>query len=417
MLVRGLVPDDLNPTRLVRRDRTGLSGDHPFVRDLFVQIEEILDPHIQRLLEEARSERAGRVSEENRRRFGDVSRILSEYLDEEELPADGSGEGGNVPDAVGLSIIPSSQVLPPGESGALTLRYQEPKDSETAIDDPTVYVQVALRSGGSYKLSEILKKRKGYYSKGVNIRAEPENEVAQIHARYRLHPAEGTIRWNRREQPRIDSLQWNRKSYTLSGDKIRRALLYAPWLLVSEDEDWQLQASPPGSVIVVEQGQFQYSYELDAGVAIVEITPVEDETPGVLTAEVGEQVATAELRVARPRPGGLHLDLVVSEIQRRAWYEEESGVLQVNAGHPAIKRILGSKDDGWPGQDSVAFQAMLSELLAATMVRHSMSRTFESSHDTDANDLFATYDTKVSLLAGRLQRALISDADLQAANG
>ena len=412
----GLVPDELNPIRLVRRDRTGLSKDHPFVQDLFARIEEVLDRHIQRLLEKARSERAGRVSEENRRRFGDVSKMLSEYLEEEDLPVDGPGGGRNVSDAAGLSIIPSSQVLSPGESGALTLRYQEPKAGAAAIDAPTVYVQVALRRGGSYKFSEVLKQRKGYYSKGVRIRAEPEDEVAQIHARYRSYPAEGTIRWKQREQAPIDSLQWNRKSYTLTGDKIRRALLYAPWQLVSEDDEWQLGVSPQGSVAVIEQSQFQYDYELDAGVAVVEITPVEDETPGKMVAEIGGQIATAELRLAKPRPGGLHIDLVVSEIQRRAWYEEDSGVLRVNAGHPAIKRVLGSKEDGWPGQDSVAFQAMLSELLAATMVRHSLSRTFESSHDTDVNSLFATYDTKVSVLAGRLQRALISDADLRAAN-
>ena len=412
---KGIAPDESNPTRLVRRDRTGLSRDHPFVQVLYKAIEDVLDPHISRLQEEAKSERAGRVSDESRRRFGDASRILGEYLEEEEVPVEGGGGGGGPSDRTGLSIIPSSQVLEPGESGALTLRYQEAGGSDSSIDAPTVYVTITLRHGESYKFSETLRKRKGYFSKGIHVKAEIEGEIAQVHARYKSHPAEGTVRWQHRERPSIEALQWQRKSYTLAKDKNRYAALYAPWPMVADDDDWRLKLSPDNSVEIVIKGSFEYDYELDAGVAVVELRVADDGEPQSMIAEVSDERAMAELRLSKPPPGGLHIDLDSFNIQRRAWYEDESGVLRVNANHPAVRRLLGDKEEGWPGQDSLAFQSMLAEVLAATIVRHSMSRTIEVTRESDVNDLFAAYDTKVSILVANLQRVLVDASRLKAA--
>ncbi len=413
---KGIAPEESNPTRLVRRDRTGLSRDHPIVQALYKAIEDVLDPHISRLQEEAKSERAGRITDGNRRRFGDASRILGEYLEQEEVPVDGPGGDGGQTERSGLSIIPSSQVLEPGESGALTLRYQEAGASSASLDTPTVYLTVTLRSGESYKFSEVLKQRKGYYSRGVHVKAEAEDEVAHVRARYKSHPAEGTVRWQHRERPSIESLQWQRKSYTLTRDKTRYAVLYAPWAMVAGDDEWGLRLSPEESVVVVNKGSFEYDYGLDAGVAVVEMRVAENGEPRSMVAEIDGSAATAELRLSKPPPGGLHIDLDAFDIiQRRAWYEEASGVLRVNAKHPAVGRLLGDKDDGWPGQESLAFQSMLAELLAATMVRHSMSRTIEVTRESDANELFAAYDTKVSSLVGKLQRVLIDPAQLRVA--
>ena len=412
---KGIAPDASNPTRLVRRDRTGLSRDHPFVQELYRTIEDVLDPHITRLQEEAKSERAGRVTDENRRRFGDASRILGEYLQEEEVPVDGTGSGESSADRTGLSIIPSSLVLEPEKSGAMTLRYQEAGESSSSIDAPTVYVTVTLRHGDSYKFSEVLKKRKGYYSKGVHVKAETEGEVAQVHARYKSYPAEGTVRWQDREQRSIDTLQWQHKTYTLSQERNRHAILYAPWPMVADEDDWSLKLSPEDCVVVVNMRPFEYDYELDAGIAVVELRVAENGEPHSMVAEVGGERAIAELKLSKPPPGGLQIDLESFNIQRRAWYEEESGVLRVNAKHPAVERLLGEKEDGWPGQESLAFQSMLAELLAATMVRHSMSRTIEVTRESDVNDLFAAYDTKVSILVANLQRVLIDASRLKAA--
>ncbi len=412
---KGLRHDELNPTRLVRRDRGGLSREHPFIQQLYTAVESVLTPHINRLQEEAKAERTGRVSEENRRRFGDAGRILNEYLVEEELPTDGAGEGLSGAERVGLSIIPSSLVLEPGRAGAMTLRYQEEGLRDGERDAPTVHVQVTLQSGDSYRFTETLKERKGYFSKGIHIRGEEDGEIANIFARYRSRSAEGTVNWKQRDQPSIDMLQWNRKSYTLAQGKMRRALLYAPWDLVAYDDEWTLSVTPAEHVQILSQNlAFQYDYDLDAGVCVVELASDGLDEPGIINASTGGQSASAVLRFSVPRPGGLQIDLKTLDIPRRAWFEEDAGVLRLNAGHPANSRLLGKEEDGWPGQNSSAFQSMLAELLATTIVRHSMSRTEEYSRDSDINILFSTFDTKASTLADKLQRALIDQKELAA---
>ena len=185
---KGLKHDELNPTRLVRRDRGGLSREHPFIQRLYTAIESALTPHIDRLQEEAKAERRGKVSEENRKRFGDAGRILNEYLQEEELPTGGAGEGLSGAEQTGLSIIPSSLVLEPGSAGAMTLRYRD--ENVGNGEAPTVHVQVTLQSGDSYRFTETLKRREGYFSKGIRIRGESEGEIASIFARYRSRSAQ-----------------------------------------------------------------------------------------------------------------------------------------------------------------------------------------------------------------------------------
>ncbi len=410
---KGLRHDENNPIRLLRRDRDGLSREHPFVKQLNTALEALLTPHIERLDNEARAERSGRVSEENRKRFRDAGRILNEYLQEEELDTDGAGDGGVLSEKPGLFIIPSSLILEPDKPGSMTVRYRGAKNESEPTVEPKVYVEVKLQGGNSYKHEVTLKEREGYFSKAIHIRAEANGEVADVHARHRSQPAAGRVQWRQREQPAIESLQWSHKAYALSKDKARKALLFAPWSLVADDEEWELHVTPTERFQIRSKGMFQYDYGLNAGVSVVELSTAEIEGSGQITATVGKESTSAELRINQPRPGGI--DIRPEEnatIDRRAWFSEEVGVLYYNAKHPAVARLLGSKDDGWPGQNSVAFHAMLAELLANTIVRHGMSRNEEYSRDPDIDMLFSRFDTKVADLAFKLQHALIDSEQL-----
>ncbi len=303
-------------------------------------------------------------------------------------------------------------------AGRLTLRYRERDATVPGGDAPLVHVQVSLLSGETYAFAETLKPRKGYFSKGIRIRGEQDGEIANVFARYRSHRAEASIRWRTREAPVIEELQWQRRSYTLQTSKVRRALLYAPWEIVANDDELTIQVSPAGVIqITADEHIFQYDYELNAGVCVVDLISDQQDGTGTIEATLGDQRATADLRFSQARSGGLEIDLDIHDIPRRAWFEESTGVLRVNAGHQALSRILGSRDEGWPGQHSSAFQAMLAEVLATTIVRHSLSRTEEYSRDSDINVLFSTFDTKVATVAGRLQRALIGAEDLKAIAG
>ena len=112
----GRNPADDNPIRLVRRDRQGLVDrrEHPFVEALYGTIESALEPHLERLREEAERSTGIQQSASQRRRFDRVSRVLNEYL--EESDEDGGGGGGHLP-APGLTIIPRCGLWSPVSLG------------------------------------------------------------------------------------------------------------------------------------------------------------------------------------------------------------------------------------------------------------------------------------------------------------
>ncbi len=407
---QGLDQTAKNPTRIVRRDRTGLAREHPFVMALYEAIENTLRPHITRLQNEAKAQRKGQLSEKTEQGFSAAGKIISKFLDAEDAQVDGSLSG-PVATRQGLSIIPSSLVLEPNTDGALTIQYRA-KDGTTISQAPTVYIDVTLQSGRSYRFSQTLKERNGYFSKGIIIAGEKEGEVAGVHARVHSSAEDGTVRWKRREHQQVDTLQWHKRSYVLAEGKKRKALLYAPWQIVSGDEDWHLTLEPPTGITLLSKSPFMYDYDKEAGVSVVELMNEDMEGTGKMIASVGDQTAPADLRLNRPNLGGLQVKHTVESIPRRAWLNEGEGILWVNFGHPVMARLLGKEDDGWPGQREMAFQSMLAELLAVTVVRHSMARNEEYSRDSDINSLFSNLDTKATELAGQLHEVLLDRGQL-----
>ena len=186
----------------------------------------------------------------------------------------------------------------------MTLRYQEENLRDEESDAPVVHVQVTLQSGAGYRFTETLKERKGYYSKGFasGRKKTARSQISSLGIG--RDPAEGTVKWQQREQPSIDMLQWNRKSYTLAEGKVRRALLYAPWPLVANDDEWILSVTPEEHVRVLAQSlSFLYDYDLDAGVCVVDLASDGLDEPGIIIASNGDQSASAMLRFSTPRPG------------------------------------------------------------------------------------------------------------------
>ena len=90
-------PPANNPIRLVRRDRYGLvdRNDHPYVDALYRTIESALLPHLERLRDEAEHGIGIQLSDNQRRRFDRVSKVLSSYL--EDAGEGGSGGAGHLP--------------------------------------------------------------------------------------------------------------------------------------------------------------------------------------------------------------------------------------------------------------------------------------------------------------------------------
>ena len=208
----GQSPPRHNPIRLVRRDRDGLVNreDHPFVDALYKAIESALQPHLERLREEAERGTGARISESQRRKLDRVGRVLAEYL--EETDEEGLIGSGNLPE-VGLVVIPSVRVVEPGEPGRVLVRYR-PK--ETVDEPPAVTMRLTDEDGEYEPVAMQLDPRDdgAYFSKTYRVPGRDEGAVTVLNVSVDGLAADGLIEWRPRpEAEPVENIQFEHASY------------------------------------------------------------------------------------------------------------------------------------------------------------------------------------------------------------
>lgn len=406
-----------NPIRLVSRDREGLVGaeEHPFVAKLYLAIENFLEPHIDRLRQEAQRERAPQISADNQRRLRDAERILSEFLREEELDAGDEGNIEQTGQSYGLAIIPTSRIVEPGEPGRLVVRYRPAPNVQSPAQLPEVFVSVVSTGDDPIEFKEVLIERDGYYSKTITVDGREDGSLARVHVRYRNRSVEATLAWRHREFPAIEELEFDHDNYSIREGRTRRVLLYVPWDVVAQgDVVPNVQLSGDDGIAIVEQAtSFGFEHMREAGVWTITVKGDRIGARARIRASLVDETASAGIGVTSRGTQGLTIQFQESDIERRAWLSQEGAVVIVNASNRVIARYLGAETDGWPGQDTLEFRTMLAEILATTIVTHSMSRRHSESRDVPR--LFAEYQTRLDRILPRLHAALIAQGEISKA--
>ena len=412
-----LPPADNNPIRLVSRDREGLVGrdEHPFVESLYAAIEEFLEPHVDRLRQEAQSERAPQISAENHKRLRDAERVLSEYLREEELDGGDEGNIENTGESYGLVIIPTSRIVDPGHPGTLVVRYRPDPNAQQLPGAPEVSVTVESAGNDPLEFKETLNERDGYYSKTIAVDGRDEGAIARVRVRFRSRSVEATLRWKYREFPAVQKLEFDHGNYSIREGRTRRVLLYAPWDMVAQgDVVPGVELSGDDGVAIVKQvSTFGFDHMREAGVWTITVRGDRVGARARIRAAIANETASAAIAVTTRGTQGMTIRFEQSAIERRAWLSQEGSTVIVNATDRVVARYLGAEEDGWPGQEMLSFRTMLAEILATTIVTHSMSRRHNESRDVPR--LFAEYQSRIDRILPRLHSAMVSQGEINAA--
>ena len=402
-----------NPIRLVDRNRQGLvaRSGHPYVAALYSAIESFLEPHIERLREEANRKAGGRVSDDLQGSLRNVGRELAKWMrDEADVDPGGEGEGGTLP-PLGVSIVPERSVVEPGSPARVLVRYRTAQD----IADLTARVAVSGIESPSEHREVDLEPRGSYFSGSLVVDARGEGESAAIRVAVAGDEREGEIEWRHRDIDPVDVLEFDSATYSVRESQRRLARLRAPW------ERAAAAAAGPEVKVVGETGitasvqtaGMRKDDERDAAEWIVVLTGRGVGKRAKLQADFEGEQAVADVQIASPGVSGLDVEFVQSRIDQRAWLPEDRGTLFVNADHSAVSILLGRPEragDRWPGQDDAPFRTMLAELLAATTVRRALQDRKRDS--TDVAILLKDYEDKVAALVPRLQRHLIPRSEL-----
>ncbi len=406
----GVVPDSQNPLRLVRRDRRGLAArrDHPFVDALYSVLEEALEPHLERL-KRAAEDAEGDVSEETRRRWDRAGRELAKLMDED---AGGEGAGGDLPPP-GLSIIPTVRPVEPGEAARLLVRYR-PDEGDQPDGSVTVEVVEADEDGPHAPVSLALEPRNGYFSRTYTVAGREEGAMSDV--RVRVGPAEASalVQWRHRPPAVVEQLEFESARFSVKDGQERRVVLLAPWTMVTEIGD-QVQLKIEGdSSITLPQGLtgvFSHDEVRDAGTCRIRVRGQRVGARARLTASLGEDVAETELIVTSTGVSGIKIEFTDANVDQRAWLNMEEGRIYVNTNDPTVRRYVGPKSKGRPGQNSVPFNVMLAEVMVDAAARHQLQR-----QETEMRDAVTLFGRQLALMKKwlpRIHRALVPEADLR----
>ncbi len=77
-------------------------------------------------------------------------------------------------------------------------------------------------------------------------------------------------------------------------------------------------------------------------------------------------------------PPGADLQIKLEDIDHKNQrYRWRQNLLEIAAKHPSLKRYLGRKEDGFPGQDSKHFRLLLAEIVADAVCAQLLSRNIQ----------------------------------------
>ena len=406
-------PPANNPIRLVRRDRYGLvdRGDHPFVDALYETIEAELEPHLRRLREESERVTGVRESEGQRQRWDRVSKVLNEYLEEDE---DGGGIGGSLP-PLGLSVIPAVRVVEPGEPGRVSIRYRPEQPTDEL---PTVVVREEDEDGRRDPVEMSMNARSdgAWFTCAYRAPGRDEGAITGIRVSVDGVAADGLIEWRSRpDAPPVERVEFESASYSVRDGAQRVLRLLAPWDMVAAGDVTPAieHHGDPGVQPVTQDRppEFGYDEALHAGVCLVRVRGSGVGARARIVATVGGEPAETEVRVTTAAASGIRPQFVEDTMQQSAWLE--GGTLKVNALDPSVKAYLGPKQDNWPGQETPHFNAMLAEILASAVVRQKLQRKYPEARGVAL--LFGEYQGELAKLLPRVHSALLPASERRAA--
>jgi len=187
---------------------------------------------------------------------------------------------------------------------------------------------------------------------------------------------------------------FSKKRYAMRTDQRRKTIrVLAPMATVPAPAQFTAETDCRHFVL---SGEWQLRPYPDLGVALCDLTLKCDgeEASGTLIAILNSQRATASVESHRPLGADLSFTLADIDLgnQRYRWRQN---LLEIAARHPSIKRYLGDKEQGFPGQDSKHFRVLEAEIVAdavcALVVRRSVQANPEEYEDADWDLYYQQY--------------------------
>jgi len=409
---------ELNPTRIVSRQRDGLVQNHPYFRALGSEVEKVLKPLFDAMAEAEGAQR--KEGDKLRKRFDALSQVLAntlqEILDEAdagELPTSSDDDGSNF----SLSIIPPRRVIKIGETVSLTVRAPDSFDLES--------IKFALSSESAS--FAIVESAKATWSK--HPRLPVSQRTIRVHAKSRgtgiLSAVAGDVRaeceliavaFEPVTETEPDSLIFDPIHVKVAPTKAKNLILRGPLEYVGEVIE--IQSSISG-LQVPSQVRFKSSKSGKSAEILIRALAGIDEGEAIVTAKLDKEVTSCSVTIAesaRNKNPKIKIEVVGNDNPpRRVDTLPEDGqlVIRIYGRHRSISKVLGkSTPNGFENETRPAAQASIVEIVAQQLSIYAVERDSEKNPDRypDAPSIFFKQQEFIPRFIIALQSGLL---DLQ----
>ena len=416
-----LPPEEDNPTYpLDPSRRSGLKRDHPFTQALSHQVLRRLRPLVEEERKREERERAKIETKSTRKRLDALEKAALDFMrdyGEEEQEAAREPDGRH-PESLfmerGCSLSPPFTQMVVGQSKQFWLTVRQETFPELEVGT-TVQIQCLspeISADRSYCGLEPHPTRDGVLRAIWKVKALKPTPATGIRVRVDSINEESAVEVLASEAEKykdVATLQFGKKRYRMRTDQKRKPLrILAPVSLVPH---------PTPLEVTLDSKHFELSGQLllqprsHLRVAICDFVLRCDgkEASGTLTAKLGSLTASAEIASHQPTGAGLSINLedIDLENQRYRWRQN---VLEIAARHPSLKRYLGNKEHGFPGQETKHFRLLVAEVVAdavcGLLVRRNVQANPDDYEDADWDTYYAQYSkymTQFSPIAHKLQ--------------
>jgi hypothetical protein len=397
--------DPKNPFPVVDPLRKeGLVREHPFVQALFGEALKLLRPLVENERKQAESQKAKVESRETRKRLDKLESAAAKFMEDNQEDDDVSRDPNKGDQSTrlkerGYSLNPPFAQLVCGHSQKFWLNIRQEAFPEFQVgtdvhikcltDDitsskgtcglePHPTQEDVLRSVWTVKALKVTP------ATGIRVRVGSivEETVIEVFAteadKYKY----------------VTDLQFARKQYRVStNNKKKSIVLMAPIALIPKTTPFEIECSSSDFDF---SGKRQLEPSKATGVArsVFSVRSGRTGASGILTARVAGRETSVKLVGADPKGTGISIKLEDIDLgnQRYRW---RHNVLEIAARHPSLRRYLGTKSAGFPGQEKQHFRVLVAEIVAdavcSKIVEKREAMGNYDDEDTDWNFFYAEY--------------------------
>ena len=362
-----------NPGPIIDPSRkSGLVRGHPFTKALFAEVLKRLRPLVEEERKRAEKERVSIENRATRQRLNRLQQAATQFMDrerEDEPSRDPNAEKmSRKLHEAGYALNPPFKQFVKGETTRCWLTVNQEAFPEIEMG---ASVQIECQSD---EISSDYRTVGLDWHPTVNnplqavwkVTAEKKTPATGIRVTVGPIRADATFEVFEDEKERYAGIKefcFSSKRYKISSDgKRKRVTLYCPLELVSGPTPVEVtfsnrKVAVAGDLVLVPKERL--------GIAVCKLTvsSMQPEAIGRLTAQFRDHSATAEVFAEPPKGAGIKIKVEDLDLgnQRYRWRQN---VLELGAKHPSLKRYLGTKSEGFPGQDSKHFRLLTAEIVA-----------------------------------------------------